>query len=174
MEQRVFNFSAGPAGLPLAALQEAQRDLIAYPGAGASIMEISHRSKTFEAVLQSAKANITQLLNVPAHYKILFVQGGASMQFSQVPMNFLRGTGKTADYIITGAWGSKAIKEAKKEGATHTAWNGKEGGYVRVPAQTELDLDANAAYCHFTSNETIEGVQFMSEPNAGGFGVSGL
>ncbi|NUM55096.1 MAG: 3-phosphoserine/phosphohydroxythreonine transaminase [Candidatus Hydrogenedentes bacterium] len=168
MEQRVHNFSAGPAGLPLAALEEAQRDLLAYPGAGASIMEISHRSKTFEAVLQSAKSNIVQLLNVPSNYKVLFLQGGASMQFSQVPINFLRGTGKSADYIITGAWGSKAIKEAKKEGAARAAWSGKEQGFNRVPAQSELDLDANAAYCHFTTNETIEGVQFQAEPNVGG------
>lgn len=167
MEQRVFNFSAGPAGLPLAALEEAQRDLLAYPGAGASIMEISHRSKTFEAVLQTAKSNIVQLLNIPANYKVLFLQGGASMQFSQIPMNFLRGTGKSADYIVTGAWGSKAIKEAKREGAVRTVWSGKEEGYKRVPAKGELNLDANAAYCHFTTNETIEGVQFQSEPEVG-------
>jgi phosphoserine aminotransferase len=168
MEHRVHNFSAGPAGLPLAALEEAQRDLLAYPGAGASIMEISHRSKTFEAVLQAAKSNIVQLLGVPSNYKVLFVQGGASMQFSQIAINFLRGTGKSADYILTGAWGSKAIKEAKKEGAVRTAWSGKEQGFNRVPAQSELDLDPNAAYCHFTTNETIEGVQFQTEPNVGG------
>lgn len=167
MEQRVYNFSAGPAGLPLAALEEAQRDLLVYPGAGASIMEISHRSKTFEAVLQSAKNNLVQLLNIPSHYKVLFVQGGASLQFSQIAMNFLRGSGKSADYILTGAWGAKAIKEAKKEGPVRTAWSGKEQGYNRVPVQTELDLDENAAYCHFTSNETIEGVQFQTEPNVG-------
>lgn len=167
MEQRIFNFSAGPAALPLPALEEAQRELLVYPGAGASIMEISHRSKTFENVLQSAKSNIAALLNVPANYKILFLQGGASMQFSQIPMNFLRGSGKSADYIITGAWGAKAIKEAKKEGPVSTAWSGKEEGYTRCPAQSELKLDPKAAYCHFTSNETIEGVQFQTEPDTG-------
>ncbi|GMU93691.1 MAG: phosphoserine aminotransferase [Candidatus Hydrogenedentota bacterium] len=167
MENRVFNFSAGPAGLPLKALQEAQRDLLCYPGAGASIMEISHRSKTFEAVLESAKNNIAKLLDLPPTHQVLFVQGGASMQFSMAPMNFLRGSGKSADYIITGAWGAKAFKEAKKEGAVATAWSGKEEGYVRVPTQGELQLDSNAAYCHFTTNETIEGVQFTKEPEAG-------
>jgi phosphoserine aminotransferase len=167
MENRVFNFSAGPAGLPLPALQEAQRDFLCYPGAGASIMEISHRSKTFESVLESANDNIAKLLTLPETHKVLFVQGGASMQFSMVPMNFLRGSGRSADYIVTGAWGAKAIKEAKKEGAVKPAWNGKEEGYVRVPSQGELELDRNAAYCHFTSNETIEGVQFPNEPDAG-------
>ncbi|MDZ4859853.1 MAG: 3-phosphoserine/phosphohydroxythreonine transaminase [Candidatus Hydrogenedentes bacterium] len=167
MEQRVHNFSAGPAALPVAALEEAQRELLLYPGAGASIMEISHRSKTFESVLFEAKENIAKLLDVPPNYKILFMQGGASLQFSQIPMNFLRGAGKSADYIITGAWGSKAIKEAKKEGDARAAWNGKTEGYVRVPAPDELELDPAAAYCHFTSNETIEGVQFRAEPDAG-------
>ncbi|MCC6487045.1 MAG: 3-phosphoserine/phosphohydroxythreonine transaminase [Candidatus Hydrogenedentes bacterium] len=167
MEQRVFNFSAGPATLPLPALEEAQRDLLVLPGAGASVMEISHRSKQFAAVLESAKSNVQKLLNLPENYKVLFIQGGASLQFSMVPMNFLRGEGKSADYILTGSWGGKAIKEAKKEGATRVAWTGKEEKFVRVPGQNELDLDPKAVYCHFTSNETIEGVQFATEPDTG-------
>ena len=167
MAQRVFNFSAGPATLPLPALEQAQRDLLVYPGAGASVMEISHRSKQFAGVLAGAKANIQKLLNLPENYKILFIQGGASLQFSMAPMNFLKGQGKSADYILTGSWGGKAAKEAKKEGAVRVAWTGKEEGFVRVPEESELKLDPKAVYCHVTSNETIEGVEFFTEPDTG-------
>ncbi len=167
MEQRVHNFSAGPAILPLPALKEAQRDLLCYPGAGASVMEISHRSKQFAEILAAAKSNIQNLLNLPENYKVLFIQGGASMQFSMVPMNFLDGERKSADYILTGSWGGKAIKEAIKRGTVRTAWNGKEEGFNRLPEQNELDLNPNAVYCHFTSNETIEGVEFFTEPETG-------
>jgi phosphoserine aminotransferase len=167
MAQRVHNFSAGPAALPLPALEEAQKNLLEYPGAGASVMEISHRSKQFAEVLAGAKENVQKLLNLPENYKVLFIQGGASMQFSMVPMNFLHGDGASADYILTGSWGNKAIKEAKKQGATRIAWNGKEGGFNRLPQQDELDLDPESAYCHFTSNETIEGVEFFVEPETG-------
>ncbi len=168
MTERVYNFSAGPAALPLPALEEAQRDLLAIGKEGASVMEISHRSKTFDGILQTAKANIKALLNIPDNYRILFLQGGATLQFSMVPMNLLRGSGKTASYILTGSWGGKALKEAKKEGATSVAWDGKPEGFVRVPAPSELALEPDAAYVHFTSNETIEGVQFKTEPEAGG------
>lgn len=164
---RVHNFSAGPAALPLAVLEEVQRDLISFPGAGASIMEISHRGKVFAQVHESAKANIKKLLNLPDEYKVLFVQGGASLQFSLVAMNFL-GAGQSADYILTGAWGSKAIKEAKKVGAVREAWNGKAEGFVRTPSNNELNIDPKAAYVHFTSNETIEGVEFQAEPDTQG------
>ena len=167
MNQRVHNFSAGPAALPLPVLEHAQREMLVLPGAGASVMEISHRGKPFEAVLAKAKANFRALLNLSDDYEVLFVQGGATLQFSMVPMNFLRGSNKPADYIITGAWGSKALKEAQKEGQTQTAWSGKAEGYNRVPAQSEMKLDPNAAYCHFTSNETIEGVEFFTEPDTG-------
>jgi len=161
---RVFNFSAGPAVLPLPALQEAQKNLLALPGVGASVMEISHRSKTFSDILEKAKSNIKTLLNVPENYRILFLQGGATLQFSMVPMNLLRGDSKTADYIVTGSWGSKALKEAKKEGAVNVAWDGKSENYARIPMDSELKLTPNAAYVHFTSNETIHGVQFQKEP----------
>lgn len=168
MEARVHNFSAGPSALPLPALEEARDNFLVLPGAGASVMEISHRSKTYDAVHQGAKANIAKLLNLPANYKVLFIQGGASTQFCMIPMNFLRGTSGSADYLITGSWGSKALKEAKKEGSTKTPWNGKEEGYVRFPKQSELKLDPSALYCHVTSNETIEGVEMFEEVDTGG------
>lgn len=164
---RVHNFSAGPAALPLAVLEEAQRDLVCYPGAGASIMEISHRGKVFAQVHESAKANVKKLLDLPDSYKVLFVQGGASLQFSMVAMNFL-GTGQSADYVLTGSWGNKAIKEAKKEGSVREAWNGKSEGFVRTPNNSELNVDPKAAYVHITSNETIEGVEFQTEPDTKG------
>lgn len=166
-EQRVYNFSAGPAALPLPALVEAQRQFLAYEKAGASVMEISHRSKEFSAIHQKAKENVKALLNVPDNYHILFLQGGASLQFSMAPMNLLRGSGKPADYIVTGSWGAKAIKEAKKEGDVNVAWDGKGDNFVRVPKQDELSLTPGAAYVHFTSNETIQGVQFQAEPDTG-------
>lgn len=166
--QRVYNFSAGPAVLPVAALEEAQRDLVCYGDAGASVMEISHRSKQFQAILDEAKDRLKRILRVPDTHRILFIQGGASLQFSMAPMNLLRGSGRSADYIVTGSWGSKALKEAKKEGATQVAWDGKAENYVRVPEAGELKLDPNAVYVHYTSNETIQGVQFATEPNTAG------
>jgi len=166
--QRVYNFAAGPAALPLPALEEAQRDLLCYQDAGASVMEISHRSKQFKAIIDEAKERIGRLLSVPSTHKILFIQGGASLQFSMAPMNLLRGAGGSSDYIITGSWGSKALKEAKKEGAVQVVWDGKSDNYIRVPEGKDLQLDPNAAYVHFTSNETIQGVQFQTEPDTGG------
>ncbi len=166
MEQRVINFSAGPAGLPLPVIEQVKNDLPAYPGAGAAIFEISHRSKTFDAVLQGAKANIKALLQVPGGHHVLFTPGGATMQFSMLAMNFLNGG--TADYIHSGSWGSKAIGEAKKHGTARVAWTGKEDNFVRVPENDALDLDPDANYVHFTSNETIQGVEFRAEPEAGG------
>jgi phosphoserine aminotransferase len=167
MEARIFNFSAGPAILPVKALEAAQRDLVALPGVGMSIMEISHRSKPADEVFAAADANLRTLLGLPSNYKILFLQGGASLQFSMVPMNLLRGEAKSADYILTGSWGDKAIKEAKKEGSPCVAWTGKADNYVRVPQNAELELDPKAAYVHYTSNETIQGVEFQSEPETG-------
>ncbi len=165
MEKRIFNFSAGPAVLPLPVLEQAQRELLVYPGAGASILEISHRSKTFEAVLQQAKDNIRALLQLPDTYKILFCQGGASLQFTMVAMNLLRGD--KADYIHTGSWAAKAIEEGKRQGTVHIAWNGKPENFVRVPRSEELQCSADAVYLHFTSNETIQGIEFPEEPASG-------
>lgn len=165
MEQRIFNFSAGPATLPVPVLQKAQEELLVYPGAGASVMEISHRSKAFAGILERAKADITDLLQLPSNYRILFLPGGASMQFSMLAMNLLHGG--SADYIMTGSWASKAMSEAKKHGAPRAAWSGKEENYIRMPKNSELDLDPKAAYVHFTSNETIQGTEFFEEPATG-------
>ncbi len=167
MAQRVYNFAAGPAVLPLPALEEAQRDLLALPGVGASVLEISHRSKTFQAIIEGAEQNLRKLLAIPDDYRVLFLQGGAQMQFAMVPMNFLRNTGKSADYLLTGSWGKKAMKEAETQGSTRVAWDGDAVELRRLPAREELDLDRAAAYVHITSNETIQGVQFATEPDVG-------
>jgi len=165
-ESRVYNFSAGPAVLPLPVLEEARRDLVALPGVGMSVMEISHRSKTFEDIMHSAEADMRKLGGIPDTYKILFLQGGASLQFSMVPMNLLT-AGTTADYIITGDWGKKALKEAKKVGATKVAGSTENGNFKRTPKQNELTLTPGAAYVHMTSNETIHGTQWHSLPDVG-------
>ena len=167
MTERVFNFSPGPATLPLPVLQEVQQNLLALPGVGASVLEISHRSKTFEEMIAQAEANIRALLNLPEEYHVLFLQGGASLQFSQVPMSFLRGTGRSADYIVTGSWAKRALAEAQREGAVRIVWDGKADNYSRVPKHGEYEIDPSAAYVHFTSNETIQGIQFPAEPEVG-------
>src|SRR5947207_12102358 len=144
---RVYNFSAGPAVLPLPVLEEIQRDLLALPGAGMSILEISHRSKTFEAILAQAEADMRRLAGIPANYRVLFLQGGASLQFSMVPMNLLT-PGATADYIDSGSWAEKAIKEAKRVGTVHVAANTKADSYTRLPSTSELTMTPGAAYIH--------------------------
>jgi phosphoserine aminotransferase len=163
---RVFNFAAGPAVLPLPVLEEAQRDLVSMPGVGMSILEMSHRGKFFEGVLQRAEADIRTLANVPDDYKVLFLAGGASLQFSMVPLNFLPRDG-SADYIVSGAWSEKAVKEAKKVGGVKIAWTGEANNFNTIPAQGDLKLDPNAAYVSFTSNETIHGVEFKYVPETG-------
>jgi phosphoserine aminotransferase len=163
---RVYNFSAGPAVLPVSVLEEIQRDLLTLPGVGMSILEISHRSKAFESILAQAEADIRTLAGVPANYKVLFLQGGASLQFSMVPMNLLT-PGATADYIDAGSWAEKAIKEAKKVGAVNVAASTKAEGYSRLPRQDELRLTPNAAYLHMTSNNTIEGTEYTELPKVG-------
>ncbi len=163
---RIFNFAAGPAVLPLPVLEEIQRDMLALPSAGASILEISHRSEPFEAILAQAEADIRALAAIPANYKVLFLQGGASMQFSMVPMNLLT-AGTTADYIDSGSWAEKAVKEAKKVGTVNVAATTKAENYSRVPTQAELKLTPGAAYVHMTSNNTIEGTEFKDLPDVG-------
>ena len=165
--QRVFNFSAGPAALPLPVLQQVQEELLCLPGAGASVLEISHRGAQFTAILESATRNLSELLNLPENYRILYLQGGARLQFSMIPLNLMRGTGQPADYILTGSWGKKALEEARKEGEIRVVWDGKESGYDHVPAASELQLSGDAAYVYIASNETIEGVQFPQEPQTG-------
>jgi phosphoserine aminotransferase len=166
MAERVYNFSAGPAALPAPVLAVAQRDLMAFPGVGASILEISHRSGTFRKIIEKCEADLRSLLAVPDDYHVLFLQGGARLQFSMVPMNLL-GTHGTADYILTGSWSKKAIEQAELEGTTRVAWDGASSKYTGLPADVDLDLNPDAAYVYFTSNETIEGVQFPTEPNTG-------
>jgi phosphoserine aminotransferase len=167
MTTRVYNFSPGPAVLPLPVLEQAQRELVALPRQGVSALEISHRSKWFEGVLAETKAHITGLLAIPSGYSILFLQGGSNLQFSMIPMNFLRGTGKPADYIVTGSWGQKAAQEAQKEGHVNIAWDGKPHNFSYLPPAGEPKLSPNAAYVHITSNETIQGVQFQTDPTFG-------
>jgi phosphoserine aminotransferase len=164
---RIYNFSSGPAVLPVPVLEQIQRDLVMLPGVGMSILEVSHRSKVFEDVIQRAEADIRALANVPANYKVLFLQGGASLQFSMVPLNLLT-AGTTADYIITGSWTDKAAKEARKVGSVNIAASTEADNFTRIPTQAELTLTANAAYAHITSNNTIEGTQWHALPDVGG------
>jgi phosphoserine aminotransferase len=166
MTERIFNFSAGPAVIPVPVLEEAQRDMLSLPGVGMSVMKISHRSKTFDEIIGRAESGLRELLNIPTNYHILFLQGGASLQFSMVPMNFLPADG-SADYVLTGSWGKKAQKEAKKVGGVNIAATMADGGFTRVPSRDEMSLDPHAAYVHMTSNETIEGVQWKHEPVVG-------
>ena len=167
MAERVYNFSPGPAVLPVPALEQAQRDLVALPGVGMSVMEISHRSKAFDAIMAETRQLLTELVGIPAGYTTLFLQGGASLQFAMVPMNFLRGTDKPADYVLTGTWGNKGKEEAEKQGKVNVAWDGKSHNYSYLPAASELKLSQSAAYTHVTSNETIQGVQFPGDPKFG-------
>jgi phosphoserine aminotransferase len=167
MTQRVFNFSAGPAVLPEPVLAEAQRDLMALPGVGASILEISHRSSTFENIIQQAETNVRQLLSIPDDYAVLFLQGGGRLMFSMVPMNLMGGGRRLSNYLITGAWSKYAAQEAIKFGEARVVWDGKATNYDRLPATGEPKLDPKAAYLYYASNETIQGVQFASEPESG-------
>ena len=166
MTERIFNFSAGPAVLPVPVLERARDEMLSLPGVGASVMEISHRSKTFQSIIDGADSGLRELLGIPEGYHVLFLQGGASLQFSMVPMNFLA-EGAGADYILTGSWGKKALKEAKKEGSASVAADMADSGYNRIPGQDELKLDPAASYVHMTSNETIEGVEWKHEPEVG-------
>ena len=171
---RTLNFNAGPAALPLPALERAREELLDFAGSGMSVMEHSHRGKEYEAVHHEASALMRELLGVPEDYDVLFLQGGASMQFAQVPMNFLS-RGRRADYVVTGVWGEKAVAEAKivaaqygekaHEVVTTRTGEGKDATYVRTPTQAELaHIEPTATYAHFTSNETIHGVQYATAP----------
>jgi phosphoserine aminotransferase len=159
--KRAYNFNPGPGPLPLEVLQQAQAEMLDFKGTGMSVMEISHRSKEFETVIQTAEADLRELLGIPSNYKVMFLQGGASLQFAMLAMN-LRPAGASADYIVTGSWSKTAFKEAQKLGTTRTAANTEKEGFNCIPAS--LDLDPKAAYLHFTCNETIHGVEFFTEP----------
>ncbi len=164
---RVFNFSPGPAVLPEEVLQQARDELLDWHGSGTSVMEMSHRGKEFLSIAEQAEADLRDLMNIPVNYKVLFLQGGASAQFAMVPMNLLRGK-KSADYINTGEWSKKAIKEAKLYATVNIAASSEATKFTTAPAQAELKLDPNAAYVHYTPNETIGGVEFPYVPATGG------
>ena len=163
---RIHNFSAGPAVLPLKVLEQAQRDLLSLPGVGMSVLEISHRSAAFDEIIEGCEADLRKLANIPGNYKVLFLQGGASLQFSMVPMNLLP-AGGAADYIVTGVWAEKAVKEAKRVGTVKVAGSTAAEKFTRVPRQDELTLDPNAAYVHLTTNNTIYGTQWREIPDTG-------
>jgi len=163
---RIHNFSAGPAILPVDVLEEAQRHLLALPGVGMSILEISHRSKPFDEVIEGCEADLRALAGIPTNYRVLFLQGGASLQFSMVPMNLLP-PGGSADYIVTGSWSQKAVKEAKRVGSVKIAATTEGENFARIPKQSELTLDPSAAYVHYTTNNTIFGTEFHYVPETG-------
>ena len=163
---RVFNFSAGPAVLPEPVLRQAAAEMLDWHGSGMSVMEMSHRGQEFIAIHAQAEADLRDLMGIPANYKVLFLQGGASAQFATVPMNLLRGKAK-ADYVNTGQWSKKAISEAKKYCKVNVAASSEADNYARAPKQTEWKLDPDAAYVHVTTNETIGGVEFHWVPETG-------
>ena len=163
---RVYNFSAGPAALPVAVLQRAAAEMLEYGGTGQSVMEMSHRSKAFIDIHARAEADLRELLAIPKNYKVLFLQGGAAAQFALIPMNIL-GDKKSADYIYTGQWSKKAISEAKKFCTVNVAASSEDQNFSYAPKQAVWKLDPNAAYVHYTSNETIGGVEFQWTPDTG-------
>ncbi len=160
---RVFNFSAGPAVLPEEVLQQAQQEMLDWRGSGMSVMEMSHRGKEYMSIAAQAEADLRELLAIPANYKVLFLQGGASSQFAMVPMNLLRGK-KSADYINTGIWSQKAIDEAGRYCKVNVAASAESNNFSRVPRQDELQLHDDAAYLHYIPNETIGGLEFPYVP----------
>jgi len=162
-QARIHNFSAGPAVLPLPVLERVQAELINTAGSGMSILEMSHRSSWFEAIIRQADADLRELLGLSDDYAVLFLQGGASLQFSMVPTN-IRPPGSSADYILTGSWSKAALKEAEKLGRARVAASTEASGFDHVPSQAELQLDPTAAYLHFTSNNTIFGTEWRAEP----------
>ena len=163
---RIHNFSAGPAVLPVKVLEQVQRDLLSLPGAGMSALEISHRSAAFDEILEGCEADVRKLAGIPDGYHVLFLQGGASLQFSMVPMNLLP-QGGSADYVVSGVWAQKAVKEAKRVGSVKIAASTEADNFNRVPKQQELKLDPGAAYVHYTTNNTIYGTQCFYTPETG-------
>ena len=163
---RKYNFSAGPAGLPSEVLLQAQEELLDWHGKGLSIMEMSHRSKEFVSVAEAAEQDLRDLMGIGSDYKVLFLQGGATSQFSMIPMNLLRGK-TTADYINTGIWSKKAIQEASRYCDVRIAASSEGNGFTAVPSQSELELNSKAAYLHYTPNETIGGLEFDYVPQSG-------
>ena len=163
---RGYNFSAGPAALPDEVLRQAQAELLEWDGARASVMEISHRGKEFSALAAESERDLRELLSIPANYKVLFLQGGATQHFAQIPMN-IAARGQSADYVLTGDWGEKAAKEAKPSVGVRIAASSEATNYDRIPPRASWDLDPKAAYLHYTPNETIRGVEFHDVPDVG-------
>ena len=166
MEKRVYNFSAGPSMLPLEVLEQAQRELVCYPSAGMSVMEMSHRSKTFENILEKAKADLKELMHIPDNYKILFLQGGGSTQFAMIPMNLMKNG--VACYVETGAWSKKAIAEAKRYGEVKIVASSADKNFSYLPDCSDLDIPDNADYVYICENETINGTAYHTLPNTKG------
>jgi len=163
---RAYNFNAGPSALPLEVLEKAQKEIVNFNGSGMSIMEMSHRSKDYETVHNEAIARLNKLFSIPDNYEVLFLQGGASLQFTMVPMNFLQ-EGKKASYILTGSWSEKALKEAKLFGNPVEAASSKENNYRNIPALNDINFNADDAYVHLTSNNTIFGTSWNEYPDTG-------
>ena len=163
-----LNFSGGPGALPASVLHQAQQAVAALPETGLSVLGMSHRSDWFRDVIDETERNLRALLVIPDDYHVLFIQGGSSLQFSTLPMSFLRGTGGTAEYIVSGYWSAKAPPEARLEGDTRIVWDGASEGYRSLPAAGELRLSPDAAYLHYVSNETVEGVEFSETPGLPG------
>lgn len=158
---RIHNFSAGPAALPEEVLRQAQEELLDWHGSGCSVMEMSHRGKEFTSIIEQAEADLRELMGIPEQYKVLFLQGGATQQFAQIPMNLL--AGRSADYIVTGSWSKKAFKEAQRIGNVRCAATTEASNFTRLPVAEEIKLDPFAAYLHVCTNETIHGVEIPAE-----------
>lgn len=163
-----LNFSGGPGALPASVLAEVREAIHALPETGVSVLGMSHRSEWFRCVLDEAEHNLRQLLDISPHYHVVFLQGGGSLQFSMLPMNFLRHSQRTAEYIVSGYWSAKAPVEARLEGTTRVVWNGQADGYRQLPRPDELQLSPDAAYLHYVSNETVEGLEFAAAPGLPG------
>ncbi len=170
MNERIFNFSSGPATMPLPVLEKAREEILSINDSGMSVMELSHRSDLFGGILADAERRLRTLLNIPNDYSVIFTQGGATQQFSVIPMNFLN-SGETAAFILTGVWGEKAAAQSERYGTANIIYSGKESGYSKVPTQDELNIPAGSNYVHYTSNETIDGVEFHYDLNGGGVPV---
>jgi len=165
-EGRIYNFSAGPSQMPLEVLEEVQRELVNYKGTGMSVMEMSHRSKEYMAIAAQAEKDLRDIYGIPGDYKVIFAQGGATLQFSSVPLNML-GSKAKADYVVTGQWSDKASKECKKYGVPNNVCDTKATKYTSIPAVNTWKVDKDAAYIHYCANETVNGVEFSYTPDVG-------
>lgn len=161
--KRAHNFNAGPAVLPVSVLEQAQAEMLNYQGCGMSVMEMSHRSKVFESIIQTAEADLREVMGIPSNYKVMFLQGGATLQFAMIPMN-MRPAGASADYIVTGSWSKTALKESTKVGTTHVAVSTDAKGFNCLPDAADIQYDPNAAFVHYCMNETIHGVEWTDVP----------